>query len=164
MSPQALREQASNAMSSCDFTTISSGGPAGRLDESIALERAVDYVLDDCFFTVGQIVGMRTTVDFDAVVWWRDHFRAKFLAAMQRHGNRWIRDRQNVTAVGWMLAERAVRYAADAPSIDVEAARKAAADVERYCQHHAKRRMSALRRGSSEAEATVIAGYWCVPL
>ena len=27
------------------------------------LERQVEYIVDECFFTVGQVVGMRTTVD-----------------------------------------------------------------------------------------------------
>ena len=82
------------------------------------LERQVEYVVDDCFFTVGQVVGMRTTVDYDAVIWWRDHYRAKFLAAMMAFGNRWLQDRSNVTSVAFMLAERAVRYAEGKPSID----------------------------------------------
>ncbi|WP_238314818.1 hypothetical protein, partial [Methylobacterium crusticola] len=32
------------------------------------MEEAVEYVLGDCFFAVGQVIGMRTIVDFDAVV------------------------------------------------------------------------------------------------
>jgi hypothetical protein len=159
------RERALNSTPSCDWAAVYGASPAGRLNESVALERAVDYVLDDCFFTVGQMVGMRMTVDYDAVVWWRDHFRAKFLAAMQRQGNRWIQDRQNVSAVGWMLAERAVRYASHLPSINVDAARKAAADVERYCAIHARRRAAALKATHPTDDATaLIAGYWCTPL
>ena len=99
------------------------------------LEEAVEYVLGDCFFAVGQTVGMRTTVDYDAVVWWHDHFRSKFLAAMRGHGNRWLQDRDNVTAVGWMLAERAVRHATGRDSIDVDAARRAAADANGIAKH-----------------------------
>jgi DNA polymerase II large subunit len=125
------------------------------------LERQVEYIVDDCFFTVGQVVGMRTTVDWEAVVWWRDHYRQKFLAAMMAFGNRWLQDRSNVTSVAIMLAERAVRYSEGKPSIDAEAARKAAADVERHCALHARR--AARRQGldSSETSATRIAGYWC---
>ena len=26
------------------------------------LERQVEYIVDDCFFTVGQVIGMRTTI------------------------------------------------------------------------------------------------------
>ena len=38
-----------------------------------------------------------------------------------------LQDRETVTGVGWMLAERAVRHAAGQNSIDVGAARRAAA-------------------------------------
>jgi uncharacterized Ntn-hydrolase superfamily protein len=125
------------------------------------LERQVEYIVDDCFFAVGQVVGMRTTVDYEAVIWWRDHYRHKFLAAMTACGNRWSQDRSNVTSVAIMLAERAVRYAEGKPSIDVEAARKAAADVERHCELHARR--AARRQGldPTDTAATRIAGYWC---
>lgn len=125
------------------------------------LERQVEYIVDDCFFTVGQVVGMRTTVDYEAVIWWRDHYRERFLAAMTAFGNRWLQDRSNVTTVAIMLAERAVRYSEGKTSIDAEAARKAAADVERHCELHARR--AARRHGldPSDTAATRIAGYWC---
>ena len=61
----------------------STGAEAGGLDHQ-AVEAAVQYVLADCFFAVGQTIGMRMTVDYEAVIWWHDHFRAKFLAAMHR--------------------------------------------------------------------------------
>jgi hypothetical protein len=125
------------------------------------LERQVEYIVDDCFFTVGQVVGMRTTVDYEAVIWWRNHYREKFLAAMMAFGNRWLQDRSNVTSVAIMLAERAVRYSEGKPSIDAEAARRAAADVERHCELHARRAARAHRRDSSDAAPTRIAGYWC---
>ena len=83
------------------------------------LRRAVDYVVDECFFAVGQAVGTRKTLSYEAVVWWREHYRAKFLKAMQRFGNRWAEDRDRVSAVGFMLAERATRYAGDATAIDL---------------------------------------------
>ena len=134
---------------------------AGSTTDADSLEQAVEYVLADCSFAVGQTVGMRTTVDYDAIVWWHDHFRTKFLAAMSRHGDRWLQDRQNVTGVGWMLGERAVRHAADRPSIDVDAARRAAADVERYCEARAKR---TARANDDNAEGCPrLAGYWCYP-
>ncbi len=135
-------------------TGIDSGAASPELSE------AVGYVLGDCFFAVGQTIGMRMTVDYDAVVWWHDHFKTKFLAAMRRQGNRWLQDRGNVTGVGWMLAERAVRYSAGRNSINVEAARRAAADVERYCEIRSKRATPA---DESEAETSPrLAGYWCV--
>ncbi|MCY4057302.1 MAG: hypothetical protein OXG44_04800 [Gammaproteobacteria bacterium] len=131
--------------------------PAISAAEERELARAAEYVLADCFFAVGQTIGMRTSVDYEAVVWWHDHFRAKFLAALRRHGDRWAQDREGVTAVGWMLAERAVRHAAGRGSIDVETARRAAADVERYCQHRARRRTRSSDGGVRQA------GLWCVP-
>lgn len=124
------------------------------------LERAVDYILDDCFFALGQAIGMRMTVDYDAVKFIRGHYRTKFLSAMREFGNRWSQDRQNVTGVAMMLGERATRYAGDRGSVDVESAMKAAADVERYCKLHSRR---AARFGDPTAEGSQsrIAGYWC---
>lgn len=130
--------------------------------ETPDLEIAVEYVLADCFFAVGQTVGMRTTVDYEAVIWWRDHFRGRFLAALRRRGNRWQQDREAVTAVGWMLAERAVRHAVGRDSIDLEAARRATADVERYCQHRSRRAERTGDRGRSGGSR--LAGYWCLPI
>jgi len=123
-------------------------------------ERAVEYILDDCFFALGQTIGMRMTVDYDAVTFIRDHFRARFLAAMRSFGNRWSQDRQNVTGVAMMLGERAVRYAGDRSSIDLDSVRQAAADVQRYCKLHSRR---AARSGdpTSEGAQSRIAGYWC---
>jgi hypothetical protein len=125
--------------------------------DTVDLERAVEFIVGDCFFAVGQAIGMRTTVEYDAVMWWHDHFRAKFLAAMSEFGNRWLADRQNVTAVAFMLGERAVRYAEGRPAIDVESAMKAAADVERYCKLHSRR----AARANGDDTVARIAGYWC---
>jgi hypothetical protein len=126
------------------------------------LEREVEYIVDDCFFTVGQVVGMRTTLDYEAVIWWRDHYRAKFLAAMTANGNTWREDRANVTGVAIMLAERAVRYSAGRRSIDREAAQRAAADVERYCKAHESRQARTLKRDTRDDAPARIAGYWCI--
>jgi len=142
-----------------DITVSMPAGTPDRTDvhDLAELERAVEFIVDDCFFAVGQAIGMRTTVDYDAVIWWHDHFRARFLNAMTNFGNRWLLDRQNVTAVAFMLGERAVRYAEGRASIDVDAAMKAAADVERYCKLHSRR---AARTMGEDAPAR-IAGYWC---
>ncbi len=121
------------------------------------LERVVEFIVDDCFFAVGQAIGMRKTMEYDAVVWLHDHFRAKFLNAMTEFGNRWMTDRDNVTAVAFMFGERAVRYSADRESIDIESARQAAADVERHCKLHSRR----VRRSTGDDASTRIAGYWC---
>ncbi len=128
-----------------------------------ALDDAVNYILDDCFFSVGQAVGHRKGVGHAAVVWWRDHFRALFLRTLRQSGNTWLNDRVRVTAVGHLLGERAVRYAADRPSIDVECARKAAADVKAYCTRRAE---MSRRRSVVTADGAVTplrTGYWCLP-
>jgi tetrahydromethanopterin S-methyltransferase subunit G len=136
---------------------IDSASPA-KLQE---LERQVEYIMDECFFAFGQAVGMRTTIDYDVVIWVRETYRAKFLSAMQAFGNRWQRDRSNVTSVAMMLGERAVRYAEGKPSIDLESVRKAGADVERHCELHARRTARKMGLDPSDAAATRIAGYWC---
>ena len=134
---------------------------AGASNEALAHERAVDAILDDCFLSIGQGIGLRATLDFDAVVWVRTNFRVKFLAAMEQFGNRWLEDRATVTAVALMLGERAVRHANGAASVSLEAAMQASADVERYCQLHSARRSAARAGTSSESATAMIAGYWC---
>ena len=138
------------------FDSSVGGAPA----ETLAYERAVDVILDDLFLSVGQAIGLRATMDYDAVVWLRSHFREKFLAALHRQGDRWLEDRAVVTAVSGLFAERAVRYANGAASIAAADVRQAAADVEKYCHAHAQR-ATAKARGSSDAVTALIAGYWC---
>ena len=130
-------------------------------EELAGLERQVNYIIDDCFFTVGQIVGARKSLDYETVIWWRDHYRMKFLAAMRTFGDRWAADRHNVTAVAVMLAERAVRHAGDKPSIDKDAAEEAALEVERYCTLHSRRAARGRRSEPSDGTVPLIAGYWC---
>lgn len=130
-------------------------------DRTADYERAVDAILDDCFLSIGQGIGLRASLSFEAVLHVRNTFRPKFLAAMRQFGNRWLEDRTTVTAVGWMLGERAVRYANGAESIDLDAIRRASADVERYCQLHAARRSRGRHDAASEAATALIAGYWC---
>ena len=130
------------------------------LGQTVAHERTVDVVLDDLFLSVGQAIGLRASVDYDAVVWLRSHFREKFLAALHRQGDRWLEDRSVVTAVSALFAERAVRNANGAASIALDDVRQAAADVEKYCRAHA-RRAATRAHGSSESATAMIAGYWC---
>jgi hypothetical protein len=135
------------------------GQVGSHIDAPSEYERAVELVVDECFLATGQAVGMRMTLDYDAVLFLRDHYRAKFLAAMNAFGNRWAQDRHNVTSVAMLFGERAVRYAADRDSIDLESARKAAADVERYCRLHSRRAARSSNR--SDGGVARIAGYWC---
>jgi hypothetical protein len=133
-----------------------------RAENEATIAEAADYAVDDCFFAVGQAVGMRKTVDYDAVVWWRQHFRQKFISAMESFGNRWLEDRDKVTGVAFMLAERAVRYAGEHPSITLDIAQRASADVQRYCEHHEHRALRAASINPTDADVPRLAGYWCI--
>jgi hypothetical protein len=130
-------------------------------DQTLEHERAVDAILDDCFLALGQAIGLRASLDFEAVLFVRDHFRPRFLAAMQHFGNRWLDDRTTVTAVIAMLGERAVRHADGAASIDLATIRRASAEVQRYCQLHASRRTRGQGNAATDAATALIAGYWC---
>jgi hypothetical protein len=96
-------------------------------------ERAVDYILADCFFAVGLAVGTVKVLDFDAVVWWRTRYREAFLRALIDSGNSWAEDRERVMLVGRYLGSRALHHAGGRPSIDVESAMKASAEIEAGC-------------------------------
>jgi len=99
----------------------------------------VDYILNDCFFAVGQAVGTQKSLDFEVIPWWRARYRAFFLHAMSVNGNLWLRDRQRVTAVGRYLGQRALHHAGDQVSIDLRTAALASHDVETGCQMSAQR-------------------------
>jgi hypothetical protein len=109
-------------------------------------EQEVEYILDDCFYAVGQAVGTRKQLDFDAIVWWRDRYRHKFLQAMRQLGNAWTRDRRRVLAVGRFLGQRALHHSGDGPVIDVTSAAKASADVETGCGMNAELEQLVLTR------------------
>jgi hypothetical protein len=132
--------------------------------ERLAPEEAVDCIVNECFFAVGQAVGRAKALDAEAVRWWRLHYRSRFLQAMARFGNRWTLDRDKVAGVGRLLAVRAMRYAGDSPSISVQAARQASADVEQYCTLHSRRLARSLGADPGSDDTPWIAGYWCLPL
>lgn len=129
----------------------------------IAVGPIADHVVDDCFFAIGQAVGTRKTVDYEAVLWLRSHFRPRFIAALARFGDRWSQDRERVLAVAFMLAERAVRYAADRASITIDDARRASQDVQRYCELHSRRAARASGCSGTDGDIPRLAGYWCMP-
>jgi hypothetical protein len=101
----------------------------------------VDYILNDCFFAVGQSVGTLKSLDFDVIPWWRTRYRAFFLDAMTTTGTSWLKDRDRVMAVGRFLGQRAVHHAGDQASIDLRCAALASTEVETGC------RMNAVREG-----------------
>lgn len=99
----------------------------------------VDYILNDCFFAVGQAVGTCKALEMSAVRWWRTRYREAFLHVMTVNGNSWVRDRNRVTAVGRFLGQRALHHAGDRPCIDARAAELASRDVEAGCHMNAVR-------------------------
>jgi hypothetical protein len=105
----------------------------------MAPAQEVDYVLNDCFFAVGQAVGTQKFLEFDVIPWWRARYRAFFLHAMSVNGNSWLRDRHRVTAVGRFLGQRALHHAGEQCSIDLRAAALASNDVETGCRMNAER-------------------------
>lgn len=127
------------------------------------IERALNYILTDCFFSLGQGVIDGKGIDHAAVVWVHDHYRAQFFRTINTFGNTWLRDRRRVKGVSRMLGERAAYYAVDKPSIDLAAVLLASTDVKRYCTIHAKRRR---RRSGDPIEGQQPlrqAGTWCDP-
>ena len=111
----------------------------------------VDYVLRDCFFAVGQAVGTRKHLEYDAIMWWHARYRDRFLHAMTHLGNSWTRDRHRVTAVGRFLGERALHHAGESPAIDVRCAARASADVEAGCRMNAEREQASPAAPSAHA-------------
>lgn len=109
-------------------------------------EREIDYILPDCFLALGQAVGTGKGLDFDVVVWWRERYREAFLQAMTAKGNSWTGDRRRVTAVGRYLGLQASSHAGERPTIDLDAAHRASAEVEQGCQMNARREAFADRR------------------
>lgn len=104
----------------------------------MAPHEEVDYILADCFFAVGQSVGLSKQLDYAALVWWRSRYREKFLEAMTAMGNSWARDRKRVTAVGRFLGERAAHHAGGELVITHQSAAQASSDVESGCLMNAE--------------------------
>jgi hypothetical protein len=102
-------------------------------------EQEVDYILHDCFFAVGQMIGTDKRMEFEAVVWWRERYRERFLHAITNVGHSWARDRRRVVAVGRYLGQCALHYAGDRATITLECVAKASADVESACQMNLER-------------------------
>ena len=99
----------------------------------------LDYILADCLLAVGQAVGPDKTVDFDTVTWWHRRYRHAFHEAMTTRGTSWAADRRRVTAVGRYLGQRVVEHAGHRATIDLAAAARASAEVERGCRMNATR-------------------------
>ena len=108
----------------------------------------LDCILSDCFLAVGQAVGPDKVVEFETVTWWHRRYRQAFHHAMASRGTSWATDRQRVTAVGRYLGQRVVEHAGHRATIDMAAAVRASAEVERGCQ------MNAIRETPPPADCT----------
>ena len=111
----------------------------------------IDAILNECLLAAGQGIGSEKSVDFAAVVWWRDRYRQFFEHAITVRGNSWAADRHRVTAVGRFLGQRALHHAADSPAIDLRAVALASRDVETGCQMNAAREASGAPRETATA-------------
>jgi hypothetical protein len=109
-----------------------------RIEVVMSPTQEVDHILHDCFFALGQAIGLERQTDFEAIVWWRTRYRESFLRALIDHGNSWPDDRPRLTAVGRYLGQRARHHAGDQPTIDVRCAQRASADVEAGCHMRAR--------------------------
>jgi hypothetical protein len=101
-------------------------------------ELEVDCALHECLFAIGQAVGRRKQLDYNAVTWLRDRYGPRFLHAIAVNGNSWTEDRTRVMAVGRFLGRQALCHAGDQPSIDSRSAAMAASEIEAGCRMRAR--------------------------
>ena len=132
-------------------------------------QQEVECMVQDCLFAIGQTVGRSKQLDYDAIVWWRDRYRDKFLRALSCNGASWAVDRHRVTAVARFLGLRAVHYAGEHPAIDRACAERASVEVELGCRMQAELaspprasshavQNSPVRRSSSQCSASATEG------
>jgi len=73
----------------------------------------VEYILTECFITLGQHVGERV-VSGEAARFWRDRYRERFgITLAQEHPRVWAQDRANVLAKAASLGRKAADLAAE---------------------------------------------------
>jgi len=99
----------------------------------------VGLMLTECFFALGQGAGSDKAADYDAIIWWRDRYQEKFEFAVRVTGNSWVEDRDRVLAVSRWFGHRARAHAGARDTIDCDAARRAAAEIEGGCQMNKRR-------------------------
>jgi hypothetical protein len=127
------------------------------------IDRTLNYILTDCFFSLGQGVADQKNIDHTAIIWIHDYYRAQFFRTIMMFGNTWLRDRHRVKGVSRMLGERAAHYAMHNASIDLTAVLQASADVKRYCTLYAQRRRRLSRDPTEGRQVPRLAGTWCDP-
>lgn len=127
--------------------------------DPLAHEGQVDFILNDCFLAIGEAVSAQKQMDYEAVVWWRDRYRAKFLQTLRDCSCAWPDDRRRLMAVSRYLGLMAVHHAGDAPQIDLASARRASSDVETGCRMQALEvRAQSERSSSASASASTSTG------
>jgi hypothetical protein len=118
-------------------------------------QQEVECMVQDCLFAIGQTVGLAKQLDYDAIVWWRNRYREKFLRALSCNGASWAADRARVTAVARFLGLRAVHHAGEHLAIDRACAERASVEVELGCRMQAAR--SSLPHAISHADEQLTA-------
>ena len=108
----------------------------------------VEYILTECFITLGQHVGERV-VSAEAARFWRDRYRERFgITLAQEHPRVWAQDRGNVLAKAASLGRKAADLAAEDRTLVIT-------------EDHA-------RRASEANDCRPRTGYgmfsiWCIP-
>jgi hypothetical protein len=108
----------------------------------------VDFILTECFITLGQNIG-ELKVSPAAAQFWRDRYRERFLITLQRERPRtWSHDRANVLAKAASLGRLAAELARRDRSLVIDVPHAAQASDANDCQPRS-------RYGEF--------GIWCVP-
>ena len=106
-------------------------------------EQQVNYMLADCFLAAGQGVGSAIHLEHEALAWWRDRYRVRFLRALTIAGNVWEDDRDRLLGVSRFVGFRAAELSGERASIDRDCAIRASEQVEAGCQIRARMRNEA---------------------
>ena len=108
----------------------------------------VEYILTECFITLGQHVG-DLVVSPEAARFWRDRYRARFLITLSQQQPRvWADDRANVLAKAAALGRRAAECAGSDRSLVITQAHARTASEANDCRPRSPQGMFAI---------------WCIP-
>jgi hypothetical protein len=108
----------------------------------------VDFILTECFITLGQNIG-EFTVTPAAARFWHDRYRERFLITLRRERPRtWAHDRSNVLAKAASLGRLAAELAQQDDSLVIDIGHAAKASDANDCRPRS-------RYGEF--------GIWCVP-
>jgi hypothetical protein len=121
-------------------------------------EHQVDLILSDCFFAVGQTISALDPMDYDAIVWLRNRYTAKFLHTITHNANVWPQDRDRLMAVSRYLGQRVAHHAAGRRAIDTSCVTEASAEVEAGCRMKAAEQRAARAALTRDASRSAAAG------